>query len=182
MGNGVRVFFGTTDTGEHNRGNVLIGIYDNNWTLQNTTTVTAFAVPCNTCGTSYNANRPFLMLKGNNLYVSYDIEKYTNWVNAKDWQAGVKVYQINTPPNHVIELDDKSEINVFPNPSNGVFQITTTNGKFISYIVETIYGQLISKGEGKLIDIRNQPEGIYFYTILNNQGIPTKKGQLVNTK
>lgn len=169
-------------TGEHNRGNVLIGIYDNNWTLQNTTTVTAFAVQCNTCGTSYNANRPFLMLKGNYLYVSYDIEKYTNWVNAKDWQAGVKIYQINTPPNHVSELNQDTEVNIFPNPSNGIFYISTSDKIKTSYKIENIYGQLILEGDEKVIDISSQANGVYFYTVYNNEGIPIKKGQLLNNK
>lgn len=153
-------------TGDHNHGNVVISIYDNNWVLQNTTNVTTFAVLCPTCGTSYNANRPFLLKNGNKLYVSYDIETYTNYVNKKDWQSAVKVYQISTPTSIMEEDRTNSDFEVFPNPSSNIISVNHIDGKtnFI-YEIYDILGKSVLSSNSNTINIASLTNGVYSLNI-----------------
>ncbi len=165
-------------TGEHNEGNVLIGIYDNNWNIVNTTTVTNFAVPTTTGSTSYNCNRPFLTLVGNKLYVSYDIEKYTVPVNKKDWQAAVKVYQVGGITS-VNETATEYQLLIYPNPAKENItiktllaiesDILTVRDMLGRIILETPFNNEIN------VNTASWDKGVYTYQLKNKN----VKGKLI---
>lgn len=74
-----------------------------------------------------------------------------------------------------IETLEQNELNIFPNPGNGLFTIST-EAPFnnATVVVYSISGQVIMSREnifGKevQVDLLNQPSGI-FYVQLNNQG------------
>ncbi len=71
------------------------------------------------------------------------------------------------------------EINVFPNPSNGIFQLNVNTNKQDNYTLEVkdvlgrvIYSSaLVSSGNYKTtIDLQEQPTGIYFVSVSSSNG------------
>lgn len=163
--------------GDHNRGNVSIDIYDINWNPVNTTTVTNFAIPTTTGAISYNANRPFLLMVGTKLYVSYDIEQYILPVNQKNWQAAVKVYQINGITG-VNDLDEKNMFTIAPNPVDDNLTISSSyNTKDIKYEVIDNTGKLVLIGETKSVSLSGLRNGIYYLRISD-----AKDGTILQTK
>lgn len=161
-------------TGDHNRGNILLGIYDTNWNSISTTTVTTFTVATTNGSTSYNCNRPFLTLVNNKLYLSYDIEKYVFPTNKKDWQAAVKVYQMNTPTEIKENLTSKL-LSIFPNPTHNFFTIENFDNKITRIKITNSIGIIVSEFDIKSKHIVNTitwDKGIYF--IQSENGFCTK--------
>lgn len=56
---------------------------------------------------------------------------------------------------------EKPTITIFPNPSNGLFNIQSSNGTIGTVSVYSSMGQLIQQTTESTIDLSNQPEGIY---------------------
>ncbi|MCX8068876.1 MAG: hypothetical protein N2738_00050, partial [Thermodesulfovibrionales bacterium] len=78
--------------GDHNHGNVSIGIFDAEWNILTEVQVTNYSY-----SNGINAQRPFLIKVGKLIFISYDLETYntTTGENNKDWQSQVDVYQIS---------------------------------------------------------------------------------------
>jgi len=93
-----KYFYVAFHTGDHNHGNIILKIFDEQWNAVYQTQVTSYDIPTQNGVRSYNANRPFLLKLGDALFVSYDVESYDYPVNNKDWQANLKVYRINVQP------------------------------------------------------------------------------------
>jgi len=83
------------------------------------------------------------------------------------------------------------KVNVFPNPSNGVFnyELGITNYESGEYnmdvynmLGEKIGSQFVIRNSKFVIDLSGQPAGIYMYRILNNTGSPVATGKLVIEK
>ncbi len=72
-----------------------------------------------------------------------------------------------------------NSISLFPNPSNGVFNVATTlSNDNINYSVTNILGATIATGKfnsSKNIDLSSQSKGVYFITFENNGSKMTKK-------
>jgi len=164
-------------TGDHKYGNVSIGVYDANWVNILTDTVTSYPVITTPNGVSYNAHRPFITRVGNKLYVSYDVSKYLYPMEQKDWQAHVKVYQIDNTTG-INEFPHNHHIGIFPNPSSGVFTITE-KGELSIYNSkgENIYREIINS-EKTEIDLSKQPKGIYIVSLKQNSKT-IKTGKLI---
>ena len=113
-------------TGAHNHGNLLLGVFNSNWANVLTDTITSYPVLTTTGQVSYNANRPFITKVGTKLYISYDVEKYVFPVNKKDWQAHVKVFQINFTTG-IDKSTEASQFSVYPNPADNVVKILSPN-------------------------------------------------------
>lgn len=62
---------------------------------------------------------------------------------------------------------------VSPNPSNGKFTVSGAGIREIQVLDQS--GKLILSGKSTLIDISNQPDGIYYLKISIDQGILTRK-------
>jgi hypothetical protein len=78
---------------------------------------------------------------------------------------------------------DKSTLVMYPNPSNGIYTLQTNEMNTAKSIcIYTILGQkihdaVISSNE-TIIDISNQPKGVYLYKVFGEEG-ETKSGKLV---
>ncbi|MEI8136183.1 MAG: T9SS type A sorting domain-containing protein [Bacteroidota bacterium] len=76
-------------------------------------------------------------------------------------------------------LNILNAISVFPNPSNGVFNITLSlTSDNINYVVTNILGSTISSGKfntSKNVDLSSQAKGIYFITFETKGNKITKK-------
>ena len=78
---------------------------------------------------------------------------------------------------------ENNVLNIYPNPSNGVYTLQTNEmnaAKFISiytFLGQKIYDTVISSNE-TIIDISSQPKGVYLYKVFGEEG-ETKSGKLV---
>ena len=74
-----------------NAPNTIVGVYDKQWNLIEKIAVTSY-----TGDDLTHAGRPSVILSGNKLYVSYDVETFdeTTREENKDWQCTVDIYRI----------------------------------------------------------------------------------------
>jgi len=89
------------------------------------------------------------------------------------------------PPNPVIltvnEWKENSGIAVYPNPSNGIFNISSDNklDKTASVEIYNLMGNIVMqfewKGENTMINLRNSASGIYIMKVENENGVRFKK-------
>jgi hypothetical protein len=67
----------------------------------------------------------------------------------------------------------ENNLNIFPNPSNGVFNIKTSSNNS-TYKIYNLIGQHVKSGliynGSNLIDLRNSIDGVYFMTIQTENG------------
>lgn len=61
---------------------------------------------------------------------------------------------------------------IFPNPSNGIFRIKTPK-EIAVVLVYNLSGQLVLKSAMDIIDLSVFPEGVYFGTVIHNDGTQT---------
>ena len=68
----------------------------------------------------------------------------------------------------------KSSFKVYPNPSRGSFTVTSQNSQNLSITIYNVVGKVISKemisNLSTLINLEDEPAGIYFYQILKRSG------------
>jgi hypothetical protein len=95
--------------------NVHLAVFDRDWNLQYDETITNF-----TLASDHKAGRPWVMLHGNRLYVSYDVDSVNKTAEASDpsvdpeehkWQAYVSVYEI-APPLPSTDLNKDGTVNI----------------------------------------------------------------------
>ncbi|HWY99145.1 MAG TPA: T9SS type A sorting domain-containing protein, partial [Bacteroidia bacterium] len=107
-------------------------------------------------------------------------------------------------PLGINELSENNDlVNVYPNPSNGIFNLEIKKGEAFTssnygsvtsnyesgitnkvevynMLGEIVYVQTLRQAQGgNKIDISNQPSGIYLYRIVNKYGSPIKNGKLI---
>lgn len=159
---------------EHRAGNITVAAFDASWNLQYDTVITSnpnfvmnVSPPLNT--TEYNANRPYAIMKGDTLVISYDVDSYQLisyspklFQESQQWQAHVDFWRISSP-NLIAEPQSKS-IALFPNPaddqlyvngivSSGIVSIYDVSGK-------CVMSAALSDGEN-VIDISSLAAGCY---------------------
>lgn len=86
--------------------------------------------------------------------------------------------------------DMKYETEVYPNPNRGQFIIEISNEQLAisnrvevyNMIGEKVFLQLSIVNYKLLIDLSGQPDGVYFYRILNNNGVVLGNGKLIIAK
>ncbi len=76
--------------------------------------------------------------------------------------------------------NSENSISIYPNPSNGMFQIKNNEFKIIAVeiynvICEKIYTSTNNKENNLTIDISNQPNGIYFVNVYSDEKKMVKK-------
>ena len=83
----------------------------------------------------------------------------------------------------LVSIDDQTEIqeiNIYPNPCNGIFAIRNKDLKGSSVEIFNVMGESVHKqiiDQGKLttdVDLSDQPGGMYFIRIVANQGSATR--------
>ncbi|HTB06675.1 MAG TPA: T9SS type A sorting domain-containing protein, partial [Bacteroidia bacterium] len=84
------------------------------------------------------------------------------------------------------ELKVESEkLNVYPNPSNGLFTIQSpaasgqSSVQVYNMLGQQVYSQYTLPNTQYQIDISNQPTGIYFYRLISENGNLIGAGKLV---
>jgi hypothetical protein len=69
---------------------------------------------------------------------------------------------------------EQNALTIFPNPSNGLFQLSANNSDFINVEVTNLLGTIIKKSEIKNgsfeLDLSNESQGIYFVRVSDNKG------------
>ena len=73
----------------------------------------------------------------------------------------------------VNSVENKSSINIFPNPTTGEIIIKSTNLEQIE--IYNNNGVLIEVTDNGYIDLRNQSKGVYFVKVITKNNIITKK-------
>ncbi|HXB12396.1 MAG TPA: T9SS type A sorting domain-containing protein, partial [Bacteroidia bacterium] len=96
------------------------------------------------------------------------------------------IVEFNSAPNGINTINSKSEARIFPNPSNGIFtlqmKLTSENASLEVYNVfgENIYSAPMQKGANTiLLNLSQQPSGIYLYRIASEQGEYITSGKLI---
>jgi hypothetical protein len=70
-----------------------------------------------------------------------------------------------------------SSLSIYPNPSNGIFNIDGINNTF-EMVVSNAHGQVVytkSIGENTLLDLSSQPKGIYFVELRSENSVKIEK-------
>ncbi len=81
--------------------------------------------------------------------------------------------------NEYVSIDElsKSGISIYPNPSSGIFTIETSDAYNVAVIDITgkIVNEFIVNNTNETIDLRNQPNGVYFVKFNNDKTVKTVK-------
>ncbi len=83
----------------------------------------------------------------------------------------------------------RGQIDVYPNPNNGIFTMVVKSGKVIEKNIEVfnvlgekVYSQFNIQHQTFNIDLSTQPEGIYLYRVLSDKGELVGQGKVVIEK
>lgn len=169
---------------DHNRGNVMLGVYDASWNLVHTHDVSHFPITTN----GWNANRPVFFKQGNLIYLSFDAETYINApppINQKDWQARVKVLQVNISTD-VTANDPENTFVVFPNPAADRITFEQRNGSFSGtreLVITDMQGREVRRmpfsGNKTQVLTGTMAAGTYFYSVTNAANELIGRGRFV---
>ncbi len=107
------------------------------------------------------------------ILMEYKVEKTTQAIDGKQF------YNLDYATSNIIEFADESDFHVYPNPSNGVFQISTQSDQATSVTIYNITGEKIyensSYNSNEIINLSNQSKGVYVLNIVDGSSIATKK-------
>jgi len=131
---------------------------------------------------STGATTPFITVKGDIGIGNHEYWLYCNFTNGCEDSDTLIVKVIDGV--NVNELNTVNGINIYPNPSNGIFNITgefNSNSNII-ITVSDITGKVILNNKlnnvsilNQEIDLKNNDKGIYFIKINNNDKVATYK-------
>jgi hypothetical protein len=92
--------------------------------------------------------------------------------------APVQINPCNTTTGIAVNRVNSNAVNIFPNPTNGVFTITSERLKIEDLVIYNIKGQkifsLLPSANKASVDLSNKPKGVYFYRVQNG-------GKIINT-
>ena len=138
---------------------------------------------------SSNVNYPYVIdevvrIKDSNYgedyyYYFYDwqISTGSNTCDSEKTKVDVVVEE----PNALVELVEGQDISIFPNPSNGIFNIIVGSNSTLPMGVSlyTLDGKLVASrtitSQEAIVDFVNQIEGLYMLEIKNNDSVLIKK-------
>jgi len=117
-------------------------------------------------GTAGTVTTSFTFTKGPNI----DHQTPANTVNF----TNIKLDWVPTSTTGVADISANSEINVYPNPANGIFNVdykSATGIKVVNTLGEVVYDEKVEQeGAGtKSIDLSNFTNGIYIINVLNGE-------------
>lgn len=105
-------------------------------------------------------------------------------VNGVNQIVKAEKLEISLMANNTIDISDNQGFVVYPNPSDGIFYINTKIKPSDQWKVYDLQGKLIHYHSGNsftgVIDLRNQPPGVYILESTNNQ--QTNKQKLIIQK
>jgi Secretion system C-terminal sorting domain len=85
---------------------------------------------------------------------------------------------------------DNEQLTIYPNPSSGIFTMLFSHPELVSgsqtieiynVLGEKVYSQFLIPNSSFVINL-SQPNGIYFYRVLNNDGGVLGEGKMVIQK
>ncbi len=134
------------------------------------------------CGEGYLGQNSSTEIFGLGTATSVDYVKVT-------WLSGVVDILNDVVPNqtlHIVEnstlsskLIETNDFIIYPNPSTGVVNIKSTNNRNYSLTIFDAVGRKIFsnkyQGEINSIDMKPLSNGVFFFNIINNEGVCTKK-------
>ena len=89
-------------------------------------------------------------------------------------QNNAHLYGLCDYPTGIDESRGSNDIDLFPNPSNGKFQVAMENDRFNTIEISNVLGRTIHRSELKdkitEIDISTEIPGIYFVRISDGKG------------
>ncbi len=103
---------------------------------------------------------------------------------------GDSIYYYYHSVSGINNLDNQTiNILVYPNPAKGEFEFLTENGLFAgksievyNVIGEKIFSQTLMNKNKFLINLTSQPNGVYFYKLVSENGSIMQNGRLLITK
>jgi len=109
---------------------------------------------------------------------SYSALETSNNYSYADISGEVKIYKDQTfsivfLANDINDLN--SNVSIYPNPTNGLFNVETTN-EILKIEIYNVSGQLIYEAKNvNIIDITNKTSGLYFVNIVTKNGSVIEK-------
>ena len=85
------------------------------------------------------------------------------------------------PPASVNEIVNSATFNVYPNPNNGIFNISISNSvenqtiEIKNVIGQTVYSEIASNSSENTIDLSNLDKGVYTITLISDNGMSSAK-------
>jgi hypothetical protein len=98
--------------------------------------------------------------------------------NIAQWRSPLAINNLS---------NDNRPLSLFPNPNNGTFILSLSNSndkcnvKIFNYLGENIYSAKINSGNTE-INLQSQPDGVYFYRAISENGELIGEGKLVVEK
>lgn len=131
-------------------------------------------------GTAFDGALTTLAFLKDTLYIAGMFYKVTNndSINSiAKWIGGTFTDTCGNTSG-INENNFSSQINIYPNPTTGIFTITSTE-KISSIKITNIIGEEIYSGkvnsEKEEINLSNQSKGFYFIKLISKRGITTQK-------
>lgn len=88
-------------------------------------------------------------------------------------------FSLDLSPTTLVNKKELLDINVYPNPNNGLFTISNKSGKMVNVLITDVNGRVIHEINNlvasKNIDLSYVNKGIYFTTIVSEKALTTKK-------
>jgi 3',5'-cyclic AMP phosphodiesterase CpdA len=122
---------------------------------------------CDTCGTRYVQTGP--AFAGCYRTITVDSSFVTVSTTMQSCPA--------VTPNGIKDAENELEISVYPDPSNGLFNINLGQTvpvklKVYNLLGECVYQRAEAEASTLQVDMRSQPEGMYFLQLTADQGRP----------
>ncbi|MDF1675308.1 MAG: T9SS type A sorting domain-containing protein [Vicingaceae bacterium] len=179
-------------------GNLDIDVSSSNCTNKKLTFSTAYVEQMLVDGDtiySFNPTNPFY--QGNGFTVSFNGSGmgYGNFTIEGDFDVVRLLGSTNIlsnicleclNPTFILEKNDNTseEVNLFPNPTNGIFNLTFPRTGIYQIIIRDSKGVLISthqiNDDNYRWDLNSKPNGIYFINIISDKGWSTSKKIIKN--
>ena len=132
-----------------------------------------------TANTVYNICMKIYLSSGDSCIYCHIMGKDSSGIITRDPGFTINVRNANSPADISQTFSNETNIEVFPNPTSGIFQIANTNYQISNIEVYNLLGELVHQHRGAFsnlqINLANQPNGIYFLNIKTKQGTISKK-------
>lgn len=140
--------------------------------------------------TNLGSGNSFNLVSNN--FLNINLGGYSSfWVNDLDQDGNLNMFagqdlgglyhfEINPDPQATIpETKNTIDLNIYPNPSDGILTLTTMEQEKLTYSVLNLFGQEIIHEESFLqkaiLDLTQQKKGIYFIIVSNDLGVSVVK-------
>ncbi len=85
-------------------------------------------------------------------------------------------------PQSVGQVSSGSELfHIFPNPAENIVNVTGSNGEGYSFVLYDISGKKVAEqilSDTNQLDVSAQASGVYFYSIIDSDGVIAQRGKL----